>query len=109
MKAFNSFIELHVKILNLFRDKEPCQFNKLMNDYTCLLKEIVVITSNQSSEVAGGSSFKLKLFVTQEPIALTADCLLKSEGLEINSITECTLLQINITKVIFVEKCHAIV
>lgn len=98
-KAFNTFIELNVKILNLFRDKEPNQFNTVMNEYACLLKELVVI-SKSTQDVGGNLNLKLKSFVAQEPIALAENCLLTMEGLEMSSVLECSLLQINITKVI---------
>lgn len=99
VKAFNTFIELNVKILNLFRDKEPNQFTTVMNEYVCLLKELVMISKQSAQDVGSNLSLKLKSFVAQEPIILATDCLLKMDGLEVNSISECSLLQINITKV----------
>lgn len=111
MKAFTPFIELNVKILNLFRDKEPNQFANLINEYASLLKELSVIVSKQSTEeVCGNLSIKLHSFVAQEPISLGADCLLTMEGLELGSLLECSLLQNNITKVIFklMKNCHCL-
>ena len=61
-KAFNPFIELIVKILNLFRDKEPAQFTALVNEYANLLKELVGIVSKQSEEVCN-RNFKLQSFI----------------------------------------------
>lgn len=90
---------MNVKILNLFRDKEPSQFTIVMNEYVSLLKELVVISKQSSQDSGTNLNLKLKSFVAQEPIALATDCLLKMEGLEINSIFECSLLQINISKV----------
>lgn len=102
MKAFNSFIELNVKILNLFRDKEPNQFRSLVNEFVNLLKELAVIVSQRSNEeVHTHQSFKLHSFVPKEPVALATDCLLKMDGLELNSLQECSLLQSNVTKVSF--------
>ncbi|XP_032793021.2 serine/threonine-protein kinase ATR [Daphnia magna] len=101
MKAFNSFIELNVKILNLFRDKEPNQFRSLVNEFVNLLKELAVIVSQRSNEeVHTHQSFKLHSFVPKEPVALATDCLLKMDGLELNSLQECSLLQSNVTKII---------
>lgn len=101
MKAFNPFIELNVKILNLFRDKEPAQFTAIVNEYANLLKELVGIVSKQSNEEVCNRSFKLHSFVLKEPVTLAADCLLKMDGLQLNSLLECSLLQNSITKVFF--------
>ena len=100
MKVFNPFIELNVKILNLFREKEPKQFGIFINEYVCLLDECgVIFSKNSPEEVCSNLSIKLHSFVAQEPISLAPDCLLKMEGLELGSLLECSLLQNNITKV----------
>jgi hypothetical protein len=99
MKAFNPFIELNVKILNLFRDKEPAQFTAIVNEYANLLKELVGIVPKQSNEEACNRTFKLQSFILKEPVTLAPDCLLKMEGLQLNSLLECSLLQNSITKV----------
>jgi hypothetical protein len=103
MKAFSPFIELNVKILNLFRDKEPAQFTAIVNEYANLLKELVGIVSQQSTEEVCNRIFKLKSFVLEEPVTLAADCLLKMDGLQLNSLLECSLLQNNITKVFLIN------
>lgn len=100
-KAFNSFIELHVKILNLFCDKEPSHFVLLINEYVQLLKELVEVSCKRfKGEICDNEKVKLTAFATKEAIELAPDCSLSMEGLELESITECVLLQLNITKVI---------
>ena len=69
-----------------------------MNEYSSLLKEIVM-AFKQSTEENCGSQFKFQSFITQEPVVLSSDCVLNMEGLELVSVMECSLLQINITKV----------
>lgn len=100
MKVFQPFVELHVKILNLFREKEPHWFTCLISEYTLLLKELVEAASRQAViETYGSQSFFMKPFFAQEPVKLATDCILKMENLNFRSQAECTLLQLNITKV----------
>ena len=99
-KAFDSFIELHVKILNLFCDKEPSHYVLLVSEYVQLLKELVEVSRQRfKGHVCDSEKVQFGAFANAEAIELAPDCSLTMKGLELESVTECVLLQINITKV----------
>lgn len=108
MKAFNPLIELQVKILTLFLNREPQHFSNMVDEYVVMLKELVTISVKRyHGKITPSQTLTLNAFTAQDPIELAENCTLKMEGLTLTSIVECTLLQISITKV-NVFKCSRI-
>lgn len=100
IKTFSPFIDLHVKILNLFCDKQLSQFVFLISEYVSLLKDLAsIFVKRYKGEIGSNEPVTMKAFVLSESVELTPNCVLTMEGLELKSETECAFLQLNITKV----------
>ena len=86
-----------MKILNLFRDREPAQFAVLIDEYVSMLGELVALSKG---EIFGSQTkMVLTVFNAQDPIDLSNNCVLKFDGLSLGSFSECVLLQVSLTKV----------
>ena len=100
MEAFEPLLELQVRILHLFRHREPAQFASLTDEYVVLLKELVHISSQRfNGEISVSQPVISKAFLSSAPVKLAENCLLEMKGIVLGSIPECILLQINLTKV----------
>lgn len=93
--------QLHTKILDLFRLKEPHHFSLLIKEYVNLLNQLASVSQDFSNgTIIENQTVKVQAFMVEEKLIISPDCELVSNIFEIKSVCECTLLQINITKVI---------
>ena len=100
IKTFSPFIDLHVKILNLFSDKQPSQFVFLIAEYVSLLKDLASVSvKHHKGNIGLNEPVIVKAFVLSDSVELSPNCVLTMKGLELKSETECAFLQINVTKV----------
>ena len=103
MKIHRTFAELHVKILKLFWSREPHHFTLLIHEYINLINELSSVLHHYSDGlIEEEDSAKLNAFVAAETTKLASNLELVLNGLEVASMAECTLLLINIIKVILI-------
>lgn len=108
-KFCTPLIDLYVKILNLFCDKQPSQFSYFIGEYVSFLKELAAISARRyRGEISTTQTVQVRAFVSPDPVELAPNCVFVMEGLELKSEKECVVLQLNITKVILlVSYCNS--